>query len=60
VTKARLVLPDELAAHVLLAAAHAYPNEACGLLEGRDAPDGWIATLHMMLQISPKTRRAIS
>ena len=43
-TKRVLVLPDELAAHILLAAGRAYPNECCGLLEGTDAPDGWIAT----------------
>ncbi len=39
-----LVLPDELAAQVLLAAARAYPNECCGLIEGTEAGQGWIAT----------------
>lgn len=39
-----LQLPDELAAQVLLASARAYPNEACGLIEGADASDGWRAT----------------
>jgi len=43
VTNRVLVLPDELAAQLLLAAARAYPHECCGLLEGKDAPDGWIA-----------------
>ena len=40
----KLILSDELAAQVLLAAARAYPNEACGLIEGKDTEDGWIAT----------------
>jgi len=40
----KLILSDELAAQVLMAAARAYPNEACGLIEGREAQDGWIAT----------------
>jgi proteasome lid subunit RPN8/RPN11 len=44
VTNRVLVLPDELAANVLLAAARAYPNECCGLLQGWDEGDGWIAT----------------
>jgi len=39
-----LFLSDELAAQVLLAAAHAYPNEACGLLEGRGIEHGWLVT----------------
>ena len=43
-SKSILVLPDELAAQVLLAAARAYPKESCGLLEGRDAPEGWVVT----------------
>jgi len=38
-----LHLADELAAAVLQAAARAYPNEACGLIEGIDAKDGWRA-----------------
>ena len=40
----KLILSDELAAQVLMAAARAYPNEACGLIEGKDAEDGWAAT----------------
>ena len=38
-----LHLSDELAAAVLQAAARAYPNEACGLIEGIDTADGWRA-----------------
>src|SRR6266436_5579420 len=38
-----LHLADELAAAVLQAAARAYPNEACGLIEGIDTADGWRA-----------------
>ena len=38
-----LHLPDELAARILVAAASAYPNEACGLIEGADISDGWRA-----------------
>jgi proteasome lid subunit RPN8/RPN11 len=44
VSKSILVLPDALAAQVLLAAARAYPQECCGLLEGKDTETGWIAT----------------
>jgi len=33
-----------MAAQMLLAAARAYPNEACGLIEGRDIGEGFIAT----------------
>jgi len=36
-------LADELAAAVLQAAARAYPNEACGLIEGIETKDGWRA-----------------
>ncbi len=43
-SKSILVLPDELAAQVLLAAARAYPDECCGLLEGKDRETGWIIT----------------
>ena len=39
-----LHLPDEFAAQVLQAAARAYPNEVCGLIEGVDTSDGWRAT----------------
>jgi proteasome lid subunit RPN8/RPN11 len=38
-----LHLADELAAAVLQAAARAYPNEACGLIEGIDTKGGWRA-----------------
>src|SRR6185436_19058180 len=38
-----LHLPDELAASVLQAAARAYPNECCGLIEGVETADGWCA-----------------
>jgi desampylase len=38
-----LHLGDELAARILLAAVHAYPNECCGLIEGIDTADGWRA-----------------
>lgn len=38
-----LHLPDALAARVLLAASRAYPNECCGLIEGRGTPEGWRA-----------------
>jgi len=38
-----LHIADELAAAVLQAAARAYPNEACGLIEGVDTEDGWRA-----------------
>ena len=38
-----LHLADELAASVLQAAGRAYPNEACGLIEGIDTKGGWRA-----------------
>src|SRR5262245_42330409 len=38
-----LHLADELAAGVLKAAARAYPNECCGLIEGISTPEGWRA-----------------
>lgn len=43
-TERSLFLSDELAAHVLMSAARAYPNETCGLLEGRDVEQGWLVT----------------
>ena len=36
-----LRLSDELAAAILAAAANAYPNECCGLIEGVDTDEGW-------------------
>jgi len=42
-TSRTLHLPDALAAQILQAAARAYPNEACGLIEGADTSDGWRA-----------------
>jgi proteasome lid subunit RPN8/RPN11 len=39
-----LHLADDLSARVLQAAALAYPNECCGLIEGMDTPDGWRAS----------------
>jgi proteasome lid subunit RPN8/RPN11 len=44
VTKNSLLLSDDLAAQILIAAARAYPNEACGLLEGSDVGQGWLMT----------------
>ena len=42
-----LHLDDDLAAAILQAAARAYPNECCGLIEGEETDDGWRAlTLH--------------
>ena len=42
-TRRTLHLPDELAANVLQAAARAYPDECCGLIEGVETADGWRA-----------------
>jgi proteasome lid subunit RPN8/RPN11 len=33
-----------MAAQILLAAGRAYPKEACGLIEGRDAQQDWVVT----------------
>ena len=38
-----LHLSDDLAAAVLMAAARAYPQECCGLIEGIETADGWRA-----------------
>lgn len=38
-----LHLSDELAAGILTAAARAFPNECCGLIEGEATQDGWRA-----------------
>src|SRR5262249_46551282 len=43
-TKRSVLLPDDLAAQLLIAAARAYPKEACGLVEGTDSQQGWIVT----------------
>jgi proteasome lid subunit RPN8/RPN11 len=54
----KLILSDELAAQVLLAAAHAYPNEACGLLEGHDTDDGWaVSAVHEAANIAEDRAR---
>jgi proteasome lid subunit RPN8/RPN11 len=54
-----LYLDDALAARVLQAAACAYPNECCGLIEGIDLADGWRATgIHEATNIAEdKARR---
>ena len=39
----RLELPETLAAAIIAAARRAYPQEACGLIEGIDTDDGWRA-----------------
>jgi proteasome lid subunit RPN8/RPN11 len=42
-----LHLPPELAAAVLEAATRSFPAECCGLIEGTDTHDGWLAqTIH--------------
>ena len=54
----KLILSDELAAQVLLAAAHAYPNETCGLLEGRDTDDGWaVSAVHEAANVAEDRAR---
>ena len=53
-----LHLPDDLAARVLLAASRAYPNECCGLIEGRATADGWQARdIHEAANIAEDPRR---
>jgi proteasome lid subunit RPN8/RPN11 len=44
VTKRCVFVADNFAAQVLLAAARAYPNECCGLIEGKDSQENWIVT----------------
>jgi desampylase len=57
-TTRALHLPDELAASVLQAAARAYPNEACGLIEGIDTKDGWRAlTIHEAVNVADDPAR---
>jgi proteasome lid subunit RPN8/RPN11 len=52
-----LHLPDELAAHVLMAASRAYPNECCGLIEGANTADGLHATaIHEAANIADDPR----
>ncbi len=42
--KARVLhMPDYLAARIVKAAARAFPEECCGLIEGYDTKDGWQA-----------------
>lgn len=53
-----LILPDDFAAQVLLAAAAAYPNECCGLIEGRDTAEGWLVTaVHQTANMSDNASR---
>jgi proteasome lid subunit RPN8/RPN11 len=53
-----LKLDDALAARVLQAAARAYPDECCGLIEGIDTADGWRATdIHEARNIAEDTAR---
>lgn len=57
-TQRILHLTDEFAARVLQAAARAYPNECCGLIEGRDVPEGWrAAAIHESANIADNPRR---
>ena len=57
-TARTLHLPDDLAARVLLAAARAYPNECCGLIEGDDTADGWRAVaIHEATNIAEDPQR---
>ena len=57
-TRRTLHLPDELAAHVLQAAARAYPEECCGLIEGVDTADGWCAlAIHEAKNIADEPQR---
>ena len=53
-----LQLSDELAAQILTAAARAYPNECCGLIEGASTATGWQAlAIHETQNLSPKPKR---
>jgi proteasome lid subunit RPN8/RPN11 len=53
-----LHLSDELAARVLAAAARAYPNECCGLIEGIETPDGWQAlAVHESANVAEDAKR---
>ena len=54
-----LYLSDELAAFLLSAAARAFPLESCGLIEGRETEDGWIATaVHEAANLAEDPARA--
>jgi proteasome lid subunit RPN8/RPN11 len=58
VTKRSVLLPDDLAAQVLIAAARAHPNECCGLIEGKDTQQGWIGTaIHETANIAENPAR---
>ncbi len=53
-----LSLPEELAAQMLVAAARAYPNEACGLIEGVGEPQGWrVLAVHETANLSENPER---
>src|SRR5215831_2757105 len=53
-----LHLSDELAAGILTAAARAYPNECCGLIEGLSTDGSWHAlAIHEAANLSPEPKR---
>ena len=53
-----LHLSDELAAEILAAAARAYPNECCGLIEGVARESGWrVLGVHQAANLSPEPER---
>src|SRR5215467_16339807 len=57
-TKPILALSDELAAEILVAAARAYPNECCGLIEGTKTEHGWRAlAVQEAANLSPEPLR---
>ena len=52
-----LHLSDEFAASILVAAARAYPNECCGLIEGVNTAAGWRAlAVHEAANLSPEPK----
>jgi desampylase len=59
VTARVLHLDHGLAAAMLSAAARAFPNECCGLIEGAEAPDGWRAlALHEAANLADDPARS--
>ena len=54
----RLILGDALAARVREAAARAYPDECCGLLEGVATADGWqVLAVHETRNVAQDSRQ---
>jgi proteasome lid subunit RPN8/RPN11 len=54
----QLLLPDALAARLLLAAADAYPSEACGLVEGsRERTQLEVREIHQTANVADETTR---